>query len=325
MLEKFQGVIVGSALGDAIGKSLEDITKEQALEYYGGRVEGFVEPHPHSPAYGLRPEDTSDETTISMILCESILSKKMIDPYDFFYRLLEFRKDELKHRQTDPTLLRAIDLLSSGISLEDAGCYSFSVEGILRCSVVGLYHYYNPYLASEGGRLVSLITHRSPEIYDASGAYSALISLLILESYDLSRQEDRLNLLEHLKVFMKREKSKKFIDTVIQLLKEGKSLEDAIAILGNSTYVFESFPLALFIFLSNIGNPMEAFWQAVNACGDFGGDTDSIGYLVGSMVGAYYGLYVFPEDLVVNLERSEYYINISQKLYELVVEQRERR
>jgi ADP-ribosylglycohydrolase len=141
MEDKFSAVIVGSALGDAIGKCVEDLTEEEVRSFYGGPVEGFVEPHPKSPAFGFEPWEASDETTISILLLESILERKSIDPYRFFEKLLKWRKDEKSHRYPDPTLLTAIDLLSSGISLESAGFYSSSVEGALRGVVVGLFHF----------------------------------------------------------------------------------------------------------------------------------------------------------------------------------------
>ncbi|RMH80743.1 MAG: ADP-ribosylglycohydrolase family protein [Acidobacteria bacterium] len=325
LLDKFIGVVLGGALGDAIGKCLEDVPKGQALEFYGGEVMGYVEPHPMSPAVGLEPNQITDETTISLLLLESIVEKGHIDPFHFFQKLRDWSKKEEVHRYPDPTLLTAIDLLSAGVGLEEAGIVSYSVEGILRCAITGLFHYYNPYLASEAGRLVSLITHRSKEIYDASAVLSAAISYLLLDSFDLRHEVDRYALLEQLANLMKHEKNRLYLRRVEELLKAGSSLEEAIKQLGNSTYVFEALPLSLFIFLSNVEDPIEAFWQGVNACGDFGGDTDAIGYLVGSLVGAYAGAWVFPSELLENLENSGYYITLTERLYDKTLAFLERR
>ncbi|ADO44889.1 ADP-ribosylation/Crystallin J1 [Hydrogenobacter thermophilus TK-6] len=322
---KFRGTLLGAALGDAIGKCVEDITKEEVYDFYGSRVEGFVEPHPLSPSYGSHPEEISDETKITLILLESVVDKKAIDPQDFYKRLILWREDEKSHRYPDPALLTALDLLSSGISLEEAGFSSASVEGILRCIVVGLFHFYNPLLASEGARLVSIMTHRSPEVYDASAVLAVMISNLIRDAYHLDNLDERVKLLEELKLFVKHDRHKTYLDRVAELLQEGADLERAINTLGNSTYVFESLPLSLFIFLSNIDEPMKALWDAVNSYGDFGGDTDAIGYLVGAYLGAYLGQEIFPLDLVENLENSGYYISLADKLYHVVEEHIERR
>lgn len=325
VLEKFKGTLLGGALGDAIGKSLEDVPFEEVISFYGGAVRGFVEPHPHSPSVGLEPEQTTDETTISILLAESIVEKKSLEPHHFFSKLKEWAGKEEIHRYPDPTLITAIDLISSGVGLDDAGLLSSSVEGVLRCTITGLFHYYNPYLSAEAGRLVSLITHRSKEIYDASAIVSALISFLVLESFDLRDLRDRLALIESLKTFIKHDKNKVYLDKVAKLLDSGADEEEAIREIGNSTFVFEALPLSIFLFLRYIEESLEAFWRGVNACGMVGGDIDAIGYLLGSFVGAYGGLWVFPLELLENLENSQYYISLAEKLYQTTMEFLERR
>ncbi len=325
MEDKFPALVVGSALGDAIGKCVEDLTKEQVHSFYGGPVEGFVQPHPQSPAFGFEPWEVSDETTISLLLLESIIERKSIEPYHFFEKLLRWRKNEKSHRYPDPALLTAIDLLSSGISLETAGFYSFSIEGALRSVVVGLFHFYNPYLSAEGGRLVSLMTHRSREVYDVSGMLSAFISYLVGQEWNLENKQERMELLSQLQGFAKYETSKKAIGKVQELLERKSSLEEAILHLGNSSYALEAFPLSLFIFLRNVDNPRRALFEATNSYGEFGGDTDAIGYLVGAYLGAYFGMSAFDTELVEKLEKVDYYISLSERLLEITLENIPRR
>lgn len=325
LIDKFRGVIVGGALGDALGKAVEDVPVDEVVKFYGGKIRGFVEPHPMSPSVGQRPEETSDETTISVLLAQSIIERKGIDPFHFFEKLREWAQKEETHRYPDPTLLTAIDLISSGTGLDEAGLVSFSVEGILRCTITGLFHYYNPYIAVEAGRLVSLITHRSKEIYDASALVSAVISYLLLESFDLTDPSQKSEFLENLKGFLKYERHRVYLDTVRQLLEKATGTEEAIERIGNSTFVFEALPLALYIFLRHSDNPEEALWEAVNACGRAGGDTDAIGYLVGSFVGAYSGVWAFPSELLEKLENYEYYILLADRLFETTLEFLERR
>ncbi len=315
--DKFKGAILGAALGDAIGKSVEDVVEEEVMEFYGGRIEGFVPPHPSSPAYGQLPEETSDETTIMRILLESVVSKKEIDIKDFLRRLTLWYEDEVNHRYPDPMLLTSIDLLSRGINPSLHGLTSSSVEGILRSVVVGLFHYYNPELAVEGSKLVSLLTHRSEAIADGASLLGASVSYLVSEEFDLRDFNERIRFLNALKRFIKERKFEKTIDMVQELLFEQASLDMAIRNLGNGTFVFEALPLSLFIFLSNIETPIEGFWWAVNSYGEFGGDTDSIGFLVGAFVGSYFGESVFPRHLIESLENSRKYEELAQKLYDI--------
>jgi len=315
--ERFKGAILGAALGDAIGKSVEDIVEREVYEFYGGRIEGFVSPHPSSPAYGQLPEETSDETTIMRILLESVTAKKGIDVKDFLNRLILWYEDEPSHRYPDPTLLTAIDLLSRGINPSSHGLISNSIEGILRSVVVGLFHYYNPDLAAEGAKVVSLLTHRSQAVSDGSAVLGSAISYLLLEEFDLKDFNERIRFLNTLKRFIEERKFSRIIDTVQDLLYEQADLDMAIRNLGNGSYVFEALPLALFIFLSNIDSPLEGFWWGVNSYGEYGGDTDSIGFLVGALTGAYFGEEVFPKHLLEELEGYSRYEELAEKLYDI--------
>ncbi|MFN3814158.1 MAG: ADP-ribosylglycohydrolase family protein, partial [Aquificaceae bacterium] len=106
---KFRGAILGEAIGDAIGKCVEDVTKEEVYKFYRGRVESFVEPHPLSPAYGCSSQEVSDETRVTILLVESIVEMKSIDTENYYNKLLLWRRDEKSHRYPDPSLLLAID------------------------------------------------------------------------------------------------------------------------------------------------------------------------------------------------------------------------
>ncbi len=315
--DKFVGAILGSALGDAIGKCVEEIVKDQVYEFYGGRVEGFVPPHPSSPAYGQLPEETSDETTVLRILLESLVERKCLDVRDFLSRLLEWYKDEAKHRYPDPTLIASLEIFSRGENPSTYGITSSSVEGILRSVAMGLFHYYSPDLASEGAKVVSLLTHRSQAVSDGASILGACISYLVLEEFDLRHMEERIAFLNTLKGYATSVNSKKAIEKVQRLVHSGADLETAIKEIGNGSFVLEALPLSLFIFLSNIEKPMEGFWWGVNSYGSFGGDTDAIGFLVGSMIGAYFGVEVFPERLINSLEDRSYYEELAKKLYDI--------
>ncbi len=317
--KKFTGAIIGSALGDAIGKCVEDITKYDVYEYYGGPIRGFVEPHPLSPSHGQAPEETSDETTVFRILMESIINKKEIDIEDFIQRLIKWYEDESFHRYPDPALLTAVDLFVNGSSPAAEGLTSSSVEGILRSVAVGLYHYDNPYLSAEGSRVVSLLTHRSEYISAGAGVLGSAISFLVSD-IDISDLDRKINFIKKLKSVSESDRLNKVLNKVSNLLLDMADLDTALLEIGNGTFVLEALPLSLFIFLSKANEPEEAFWDGINSYGDFGGDTDSIGFLVGALVGAKYGIDVFPPELVDNLENSGYYINIANKFIHIIKE-----
>ncbi|HIC97590.1 MAG TPA: ADP-ribosylglycohydrolase family protein, partial [Aquificaceae bacterium] len=200
------------------------------------------------------------------------------------------------------------------------GLVSNSVEGILRSVVVGLFHYQNPELAAEGSKLVSLLTHRSQAIVDGSAILGAAISYLILEEFNLENFNEKIRFINALKRFVSERRFEQTLDTVQELLYEHADLDIGIRNLGNGTYIFEALPLSLFVFLSNTGSPLEGFFWAVNSYGEFGGDTDAIGFLVGAFTGAYFGVGVFPHHLIGELEDSKRYESLAEKLYDITEE-----
>ncbi|NPB05966.1 MAG: ADP-ribosylglycohydrolase family protein [Aquificae bacterium] len=321
MEEKFVGTVLGAAIGDALGKAVEDVPGQEVFEFYGGRIEDFQPPHPSSPAYGQLPEETSDETTPFRLLLESLVEKKRLDVKDYLERLLKWLEREETHRYPDPALVAALNYLARGVDPSSVGLTSSSIEGALRSVALGLFHYYNPALAAEGAKVVSMLTHRSPEVKDASALLAALIAHLLREDFYLENFSERLRLIETLKQYLERDKHKKALDAVAELLQEGADLEEAILRLGNGSYAFEALPLALFVFLSRVGEPAQALFDAVNAYGEFGGDTDALGFLVGSMVGAYYGEEALPQHLKERVEDAEKLRELALKLHEVASSQ----
>ena len=313
--DKFLGAVLGGILGDALGKGVEEVSREEVLKFYSKEPKGFYPPHPKSPAYGQLPEEYSGESQIVLILLDSLLERKRLDPYDFLNRLIDWYEREETHRSPDPILLTSLSYLSVGLDPSRFGIRAYSVEGILRSVMVSLFHFKEPEVAVEGAKLMVGLTHRSREMEEATKIYTLLLCSLLNEDFDLPKE--RQELLKYLKSNLELGESKKIFENLEKLLKEGASLEEAIRNLGNGTYVFQSLPLSLFIFLKNLERPREGLNLAVNSYGQVGGDTDSIGFLVGSMFGSLYGFKVF-KGLVEKVEDYQIVKEKVKKLHSLV-------
>jgi ADP-ribosylglycohydrolase len=73
---------------------------------------------------------------------------------------------------------------------------------------------------------------------------------------------------------------------------------EAAATLGTSGFVLHTVPFATFCFLTAGREPLAAIVRAVSA----GGDTDSIGAIVGAWVGALHGAASLPSDLLARIQ-----------------------
>ncbi|MFP3206289.1 MAG: ADP-ribosylglycohydrolase family protein [Hydrogenobaculum sp.] len=316
MKAKFRGIALGSAIGDAIGKSFEDLDIYQVEEFYRDLpITNFVEPHPSSPAFFQKPNETSDETTVAKLLIESILESKKLDIYNYFDKLKAWAFDETTHRYPDPFILKAIYNLSNNIT---EGLRFSSVEGILRVIATSMLHFENEALSEEAAKLVTMLTHRSDEALDGAILFNRFLIKSIKNDESLETLENRIELLKELKSCVKSFYTKKMLDILIDALEEGYSKEKAIVNIGNGNFVLESLGLSLYYFLTEgIEYPFDAFVSAINSYWEFGGDTDAIGFITGALLGAYHGYEFLPEDLIQNLENHQYYIYLADNLYEL--------
>ncbi|MFP3293974.1 MAG: ADP-ribosylglycohydrolase family protein [Hydrogenobaculum sp.] len=316
MKEKFRGIALGSAIGDAIGKSFEDLDIYQVEEFYRDLpITNFVEPHPSSPAFFQKPNETSDETTVAKLLIESILESKKLDIYNYFDKLKAWAFDETTHRYPDPFILKAIYNLSNNII---EGLRFSSVEGILRVIATSMLHFENEALSEEAAKLVTMLTHRSDEALDGAILFNRFLVKSIKNDESLETLENRIELLKELKSCVKSFYTKKMLDILIDALEEGYSKEKAIVNIGNGNFVLESLGLSLYYFLTEgIEYPFDTFVSAINSYWEFGGDTDAIGFITGALLGAYHGYEFLPEDLIQNLENHQYYIYLADNLYEL--------
>lgn len=82
------------------------------------------------------------------------------------------------------------------------------------------------------------------------------------------------------------------------LVAAGASTEEAARALGVSGFVLHTVPFAAFCAARHGDDPRRALVEAVNA----GGDADTIGAIVGALVGARHGRSCLPADLVAALE-----------------------
>ena len=82
LYEKILGCLMASAIGDAMGSPTEAMCKEEILERYGGRIEGFVDGSDNPYALGNHVGEITDdasqmyEMAQSIIACNGILTVK---------------------------------------------------------------------------------------------------------------------------------------------------------------------------------------------------------------------------------------------------------
>ncbi len=235
--------------------------------------------------------------------------------YNFFEKLKDWALNEASHRYPDPFTLKAVYSIASGSKEE---LKFSSVEGILRVIATSMFHYKDEELAKESSKLVVGLTHRSDVVLDGAIIFNSILLKAINNDESLFSIEGKLELLESLKDDVSSNHAKETLRTLQTALEEGFSKDKAIITIGNGNFVLESLGLSTYYFLSEgTEYPFDTFVKAINSYWEFGADTDSIGFITGSLIGAYHGYEFLPQNLIDDLENSEYYIKLADSLYDI--------
>ncbi|MDD3047711.1 MAG: ADP-ribosylglycohydrolase family protein, partial [Methanocorpusculum sp.] len=89
----------------------------------------------------------------------------------------------------------------------------------------------------------------------------------------------------------------------------GMPAKDAVSIIGNSSSVYQTLPLAVF-FCRRYFVPRELLGIS-SACG---GNADTVSLLCGAFSGARFGISALPEELIPALERAGIFADLAEKL-----------
>lgn len=311
LLEKISGTVIGACIGDALGKALEDVPELEATNYYGSKISGFVEPHPLSPAFGLSANETSDESGMMIALLETLATNGMLDVEDYINRLSEISSC------ADPTLLRSISILAKGKDPYKEGVISYSIFGSICAVGTGIWHYGQPTLAAQGARFLASLTHPGEQSLEAAGIVGVIISTLIGLKGQIKSQEEKIDFLRALRGFSNKKRGGfgGYLDLIEGLIRKEADTKEAIELVGNSTFAFEALGMSIFLFLRFLERPSIALYEAANACGEVGGDTDAIGLLTGAFIGAHWGIEAFEKELIESLSGWRYYISLADRIY----------
>lgn len=300
---KFQGCLVGSALGDAFGYPFECVSVSERASLMKRLTE-------RSEAKGTWA--FSDDTQMLIDVTRSILESGGF--------LLETQMKWLR-RGYDPArgygkgmklIFRAMDQGVEPSSLHRTAWREGSKGngGITRLPGLLCFYYLDDRVEDQARQSCGA-THSHREALEASVLYTRILHTCLSESNpeNFSPQSLLSGLLQGIS------ESSPFREKfawIQQALQRPHSAEDAPRTLGNGTLALESLSLALYALCMKPLNPADAIVFAAS----LGGDTDSIGALVGGMIGALHGLSAFPDRWLENLKEGQELQSLGTTLFE---------
>lgn len=332
MNNKYSAVLLGCAIGDALGMPVETWKREQ-IKKYVGRVETFIDPPSPKDENGQRIKEDefgefpewfwtikkgqfTDDTILTLAITESLVENNGIDYEDlakkqaaayFHYVALD------ENRGFGGTTKKAFENLKNGVQYLKSGAAPGTGNGpIMKTSPIAIYmDATNDYVGGmQAAETVARMTHENE---------NAVVGALVQTDtvYKLLRNQfsNESELIENCLKLTKHKSKDSELEKKLVWIRENKdaTVETAIEKLGVGCLAHESYSFTLFMFQKYWDNLYEGLIETVNC----GGDCDTTGAMYGTLLGAKEGLGVFPDELIKNVERSEEILELGNKLGEL--------
>jgi len=297
---KFQGAIIGCALGDAIGElAFSAQTRDPLL----GQIES---------ADMLR---YTDDTVMTLAVAEVLIQTGDVDPQLLGSAFHEnYQEEPWRGYGRGPREIFA-QVEQEGIGYKDAaqriydGKGSFGNGAAMRVAPVGLYfHALEAAALCDKARQSAAVTHAHPVGMDGAALQALAVATTVPLNVQrpFSPQAFLDMLLEHARSAEMHDK----LALLGRLLAEHSPPQAAAQALGLSIAVQESLPFALYCFLTHPHTFMECILCAVT----HGGDRDTMGAMAGALCGAYLGIEAIPAAWRRRLENNQHIETVAREL-----------
>lgn len=292
MLDKINGVLMGTAVGDAIGLPREGLSRLRAVRLFGSP------PLKHSFLFGKGM--FSDDTEHTCMVTQSLISSS--GDIDKFQKSLacKFRLWLLSiPAGIGLATLKSICKLWIGFSPANSGVYSAGNGPAMRSAILGLYAQNNIELLKRLVRASTQITHTDER------AEQGAMAIALATHYVSTRTSSEVipeELFDLLTIHIINPEVSAAINSVRTALKKNLTSEEFTRGLGLSKgisgYIVHTVPVALFCWLKNI----YSFRTAIEDVVLMGGDTDTTGAITGALAGATLGVSEIPKDWIDGLQ-----------------------
>ena len=273
--DRFRGMILGTAVGDAIGLPAEGISKSRARRVFKG---------PWRHRLVLNRGMISDDTEHTIFVVQSLLAHAG-NPEKFIRRLAMSLRWWLLSLPAGIGLAtgRAILKLCVGFSPRASGVFSAGNGPAMRVAPIGAFFADDPERIDEFTELCTRITHTDPKAVMAAKAIAQTAGWIVRTNL-----EERPDLSDFVRVLSSVSEGREWrglVSSIETACKDGLSVEEYADRLGLSNgisgYIYHTVPVVLFAWYAHWGN----YEETLTAIWECGGDTDTTGARVGALVG----------------------------------------
>jgi ADP-ribosylglycohydrolase len=191
--------------------------------------------------------------------------------------------------------LRAILKMWIGVSPSRSGVWSAGNGPAMRSAIIGAY------FATDPGKRRAFVSASTRFTHTDPRAETAALAVAEAAAWAVNQDETIEQWQTHLSGLGRDEEWLAICHKLADALAAGKSVEEFAASLGLTNgvtgYAYHSVPVALYAWL----RPRDDFRKTLEAALNCGGDTDSVGAIVGALLGAKLGRQGIPSDLIAGI------------------------
>lgn len=337
MIERFQGCLLGGAIGDALGYPVEFMSRKEIISHYGEAGIANLKRHAH----------ISDDTQMTLFTANALLHTTHAEDADAYWaeyqrwlftqigysadnKFLPKRLDERQpfildqpelfaQRAPGNTCLSALMGGKIG-TVEKPVNDSKGCGGIMRVAPCGLRYWRNPREAFYAGMTAAATTHGNSTGFIAAGAFAAIIARIVRDQIDNpgALRYAIKAVIDDLPMWCPNSINVDHHETV-EAMKEAldRSIYDYTTLVDTSVFgegwtAASALAIALYCAAAT-RSPVEAIKCAVN----HSGDSDSTGAICGNIVGAMYGVNTLPYNWLNNVELAGYVRMMADDLWDV--------
>ena len=298
-----QGILLGLACGDALGRSVE-FQRPDRIKRRHGRVTEMLANGTHGQPAGT----ITDDTEMALCIARSLAEHGAFEPEDIATRFVDWKRSG----PFDIGIMTssALQRIQNGESWDEAGQreWEASMEGsnagngsLMRCAPYAIAYRNEPTELAEVSRQSSAITHADPRCQWSCALFNRTLANLLT---DVDQPLERV--LNEIGSELPGD-----VRNAVEPVTDARRGEPVDISLENSGYVVTTLQAGLYH-----GLTAETAEDAIVDAVMMGGDTDTIGAVAGAVTGARFGEDALPERWVTEIDEVEELRQLATSLIE---------
>jgi len=322
LFSKAHGCLAGVALGDALGRASEFMTREQIRQQFGW-LDHFAETSPHHPAYGALFGSITDDTEQTLMIARLLATHEPLTPERVADAIVAWARanDGLNNPYLGPSTRRALAQLMQGVSPHETGKSGTTNGAAMRVAAIGVANAGNFENALRDAVAASIPTHNTHNGIQGATTVACAVAEAMTQDATLEKiiaaAQQGARRGREFGVWSWATPLDKRIELAARLVSEAKNRDEQLQSLYDFVGVgldpAESVASAIGVVIAAHGETMDAIYLGAN----IGGDSDTIASIAGGICGALHGIASLDAKMLGEVERVNK-LNLVQIATELV-------